>query len=438
MFSLSSFKIKTILVLLLMTIAGGSFVYTQYLIEQIREKERSSIELWATAMEYHSQPHYRSTRDDLSRMALEIRNNSMIPEQAREEWVQILQRAESDLANAPLDFVASELIIKNRFEIPSLVVDEEQEILQHRNTEEYDVDESLIERFASINQPISIVLETEDAHQEQKVYYGESGLITTLKYFPYIQFGLLAIFLGLGYMSLSSIKKNEQSNLWVGMAKEAAHQLGTPLSSLYGWMVLLKEQIKSEEELDIIHELYKDIERVQSIADRFNKIGSKPELRVHKAVPVLSDVMDYLEARIPKHGKNITLKRSFEADERLNMNPELFAWAIENLVKNAVDSIDSASDTGQVSIETFQKGGEYFIDVSDTGKGIEKKYQREVFNPGFSTKKRGWGLGLSLTKRIIEDYHGGRVYVFESVPGKGTTFRIRIPVKNGKNGNAEL
>lgn len=418
-----------------MTIAGGSFVYTQYLIEEIREKERSSIELWAKAMEYHSQPHYRTTRDDLNRMALEIRNNSIIPTESREEWVQILQRAESDLANAPLDFVASELIIKNRFEIPSLVVDEEQEILQHRNTENYDVDDSLIERFASINQPISIVLETEDAHQEQKIYYGESGLITTLKYFPYIQFGLLAIFLGLGYVSLSSIKRTEQSNLWVGMAKEAAHQLGTPLSSLYGWMALLKEQIKTEEELDIIHELYKDLERVQFIADRFNKIGSEPELREHRAAPILKDVMDYLEARIPKHGKNIRLKSSLKVDERLNLNPELFSWAIENLVKNAVDSIDNNSESAQVSIQTSQKGGEFFIDVTDTGRGIEKKYQRELFNPGFSTKKRGWGLGLSLTRRIIEDYHGGKVYVYESEPGKGTTFRIRMPVKNGKNGS---
>lgn len=430
MIHFSSFKIKTLLVSLLLVIAAGSFIYTQYLIGEIREKERSSIELWAKAMEYHSQPHYRTTRDDLSRMIREINNHSALPQSHREEWVQVLQRAESDLANAPLDFVASELIIKNRFEIPSLVVDEQQEILQHRNTENYNVDASLIERFASMNPPISIVLETGEAHQEQKIYYGESGLITTLKYFPYIQFGLLAIFLGLGYVSLSSIKRTEQSNLWVGMAKEAAHQLGTPLSSLYGWMALLKEEIKTGEDLDIIHELYKDLDRVQFIADRFNKIGSEPELKAKRVVPLLQDVMNYLEARIPKHRNNIELNCIFNEDSKLRVNSELFSWAIENLVKNAVDSINGNNERGLVTIETMRKGGEFFIDVKDTGKGIEKRYQREVFNPGFSTKKRGWGLGLSLTKRIIEDYHGGRIYVYHSEPGKGTTFRIRMPVGN--------
>ncbi len=420
--------------MLLLIVAAGSFVYTQYLVEQIREKERTSVELWAKAMEYQNEPHYQSTRDDINQLMLEIQNNSLVQDDVRSRWLQTLRRAESDLANASMDFVVSELIIEDRFNIPAVVVDEDREITQHRNVSENEIDNQdepnpdLIDDFAAINQPIPIVFGAEDAQQQHMVYYGDSGLITTLQYFPYVQFGLLAIFLGLGYLSLSSIKRNEQSNLWVGMAKEAAHQLGTPLSSLYGWMELLKEQKNSDEDLKIIHELFKDLERVQSIAERFNKIGSKPELKRKRVVSLLDEVMEYLDRRIPKHGKNIVLKRTFYDDEKLNLNPELFSWAIENLVKNAVDAIKDNNDSGEVSLTARINGSQYVIDVSDTGKGIEKKYQREIFNPGFSTKKRGWGLGLSLTKRIIEEYHGGKVSVLQSEKGKGTTFRITLPL----------
>lgn len=436
MYPLSSFKIKAILVILLLIVAVGSFLYTQYLVEQIREKERTSVELWAKAMEYQNEPHYQSTRDDVNQMMLEIQNNSLLQDEMSSRWVQTLRRAESDLANASMDFVVSEIIIEDRFNIPAIVVDENREITQHRNVNSGDIENNddpnpeLIDEFAAINHPIPIVFGSEDAQQQHMVYYGDSGLITTLQYFPYVQFGLLAIFLGLGYLSLSTIKRNEQSNLWVGMAKEAAHQLGTPLSSLYGWMALLKEQKNSDEDLKIIHELTQDLDRVQSIAERFNKIGSKPELKPKRVVSLLDDVMEYLDRRIPKHGKNITLKRTFDDDEKLNLNPELFSWAIENLVKNAVDAIKDNSGTGEVSLKARVSGSQYVIDISDTGKGIEKKYQREIFNPGFSTKTRGWGLGLSLTKRIIEEYHGGKVSILKTEKGKGTTFRISLPTQS--------
>lgn len=435
MFPLSSFKIKTILVLLLLVVAMGSFFYTQYLVEKIREKERTSVELWAKAMEYQNEPHYQSTRNDISSMMLQIQNHSLLQQSQKEQWVQILRRAESDLANASMDFVVSELIIEDRFNIPAIVVDDDREIIQDRNVDEDDLNPELISEYGSINQPISIVFGSEEAQQQQLVYYGDSALITNLQYFPYVQFGLLTIFLGLGYLSLSSIKRNEQSNLWVGMAKEAAHQLGTPLSSIYGWMALLKEQFRSDEELKIIHELNKDVERIQFIAERFNKIGSAPELKPKRVIPLLDDVMDYLDRRIPKHGKNITLKRTFHDDEKLNINPELFSWAIENLVKNAADAIKNNNGTGEVSVTAMVNGKDYIIDVTDSGRGIEKKYQREIFNPGFSTKKRGWGLGLSLTKRIIEEYHGGKVSVLKSEVGKGTTFRIKVPIAVKPNQN---
>ena len=434
-FKSTSNRIKGVLVFFLVITAIGSFVYTQYLIEKIRDKERSGVELWAKAMEYHSKPHYEDTRNDLKSIMMELSAMDGIDTMTRSRWIRTLERAESDLSNSSLDFVASELIIKNRFEIPSVVVDEDQEILHSRNTGNRELEEGIIAEFASLNDPIRIELGSGDMKQEQFIYYGDSAIIRTLHYFPYVQFGLLALFLGMGYMSLSSIKRTEQSNLWVGMAREAAHQLGTPLSSLYGWIELLKQQNNDQETLNIAHEISNDLHRMQTVAERFNKIGSEPELKPAKAGPIIRQVMDYLERRMPQIGKHVTLSMELNSERRIPVNKELFAWAIENLLKNALDAIDSrnGNNDDSVHIEAREYNNSYIIDVTDTGKGIEKKLRSEIFNPGYSTKKRGWGLGLSLTRRIIEDYHKGRIYVYKSVPGEGTTFRLVLPLgENGK------
>ncbi|MFO8029880.1 MAG: HAMP domain-containing sensor histidine kinase [Cyclonatronaceae bacterium] len=431
-FNSTSNRIKGILVFLLVVTAIGSFVYTHYLVQKIREKEHSSVELWARAMEYNSKPLYRDTRNELSAIMVEMSTHDRLDDITKNRWIRALQRAESDLSNASLDFIASELIIKNRFEIPSVVVDEENKILASRNTEDRELDERLITEYASINDPIRIELGGETTEEVQYVYYGDSAIIRTLQFFPYVQFGLLGLFLGLGYLSLSSIKRTEQSNLWVGMAREAAHQLGTPLSSLYGWLALLKEQINDRETLQIAHEIGKDLQRMQTVADRFNKIGSIPELKPNKAGPIIRHVMEYLERRMPQIGKHVTLSLDMRSEKRIPINPELFAWAIENLLKNALDAIDTKNRAARVHIEADEHNGQYVIDVTDTGKGIEKKHKKEIFNPGYSTKKRGWGLGLSLTKRIVEEYHNGRIFVQRSVPGEGTTFRMILPMNGDR------
>lgn len=408
--------------------AGGSVLYTQYLIDSIREKERSSVELWAKAMNYISVPHHSDTRNDINGLVTEMEANPNLSRSQKLRWARVLNRAESDLANSALDFVASELIIKNRFEIPSIVVDEELEILHHRNADNREIGESLITEFQGLNPPIYITVGSQNFNEQHRIYYGESGVVRTLRFFPYIQFGLLALFLGIGYLSLSSIKRTEQSNLWVGMAKEAAHQLGTPLSSLYGWVELLKDQTNDDASLSIIHELTNDLNRVESVAERFNQIGSEPKLKTQRIATVIDDVSSYLERRLPQLGKNVSFKVNNQNDVRVELNAVLFAWAIENLIKNAMDAIEPDQENPMVRIESRQFEDLAIIDITDTGRGMEKKIYNEVFTPGFSTKKRGWGLGLTLTKRIVEEYHKGEVYVFKSSPGMGTTFRIELPI----------
>ncbi|MDG5766854.1 HAMP domain-containing sensor histidine kinase [Balneolales bacterium ANBcel1] len=436
LFRSNSNRIKGTLIFLLVIIAIGSFTYTQYLVEKIREKERSGVELWARAMEYNSKSHFPDTREELERVIREITGTSLVTNRDRDRWISAIRRAESDLSNSHLDFVATELIIKNRFEIPSVVVDEDLEILHSRNTGNRELDQEIVAEYASINEPIRIELEAGNAIQEQFVYYGDSGLIRTLRYFPYVQFGLLALFLGMGYLSLSSIKRTEQSNLWVGMAREAAHQLGTPLSSLYGWVALLRESNNDQQTLHIAHEISSDLQRMQIVADRFNKIGSVPELKPKRPGPVIRHVMEYLEKRLPQLGKQVTLSANITSDKKIPMSQELFAWALENLMKNALDAIDKSRDNARVHVETHEHNGFLIIDVTDTGKGIRKQVRSEIFNPGYSTKKRGWGLGLSLTRRIIEDYHQGKIFVHKSVPGEGTTIRLMMPVStnNGHKG----
>lgn len=254
-------------------------------------------------------------------------------------------------------------------------------------------------------------------------------MIQYLRFFPYVQFGILALLIGVGYTTYRSITRSEQSNLWVGMTKEAAHQLGTPLSSIYGWIQLLKDQNSdNDENLKIAGEIENDATRLKGIAERFNKIGSQPELKELCPEPIIDQVITYMERRMPKLGKTIEVRKSIGTDEKVMLNPELFQWAIENLIKNSMDAINKSAEDPYVSIMVIKDGNQLLIDIQDSGSGIDRKYIKEIFKPGFSTKKRGWGLGLSLTKRIIEEYHDGKVFVHHTEPGKGTTFRISLPL----------
>lgn len=255
------------------------------------------------------------------------------------------------------------------------------------------------------------------------IFYGNSKLVEQLKILPYVIFGVAGIFILIGYLSFSYVKKTEQSNIWVGLARETAHQLGTPLSSIFGWLEILRDKIDNGEDVsDVIHEIENDLNKLNKITQRFSKIGSKPEYAEERIADVISSVVKYFEKRIPHTGKKISIAIKGDTSAKAFINRELFEWVVENLLKNALDAIENTE--GKIEFKIQEKKKSVIIDVSDTGKGINMKYRKDIFRPGYTTKKRGWGLGLSLSKRIIEVYHKGKLFLKESKIGKGSTFRI--------------
>jgi hypothetical protein len=240
-----------------------------------------------------------------------------------------------------------------------------------------------------------------------------------------LEIALAAVFIFVAYVGFSYIKRTEQSNIWVGMARETAHQLGTPLSSMSGWLERAgTERTNPAMLMESLQEMEHDVERLNKVAARFSKIGSHPDFKDENLPEVIDGVIRYFNKRLPRSGKKVDLLILTPGEFRAKINRELFEWVVENLIKNALDAMEGAS--GSISFRIAQAQGKTTIDVTDTGKGIDPKFHREIFRPGFSTKKRGWGLGLSLSKRIIEDYHKGRLFVKQSSPGAGTTFRIRL------------
>jgi signal transduction histidine kinase len=283
---------------------------------------------------------------------------------------------------------------------------------------------NLITEMDRSNKPIRVAIN--DTLVLNYLHYGESALIRQLRWLPVSEIAIAAIFIVIAYFGFSTIKRSEQSNIWVGMAKETAHQLGTPLSSIMGWMERMREDARSEPRLvDTITEMEQDVNRLNKVAARFSKIGSKPDLHEESLTEVLEGVISYIGKRIPKAGKKVDLLIETPGTFIAPINRELFEWVIENLMKNALDALEGAA--GRISFSISESGRWTILDVTDTGKGIDPKLHKEIFRPGYSTKKRGWGLGLTLSKRIIEEYHKGRLYVKQSAPGMGTTFRIRLP-----------
>ncbi len=425
---LTSNRINIVLVGLFILLGIGSFAYNQYLINRILTQERSGIELWAKAIEYTSNP----TQEDISQNLLEastyLRNNTSVPDRI----ISMIEEAEADRASQT--FVTQEIVLSEvRFQVPRIIVDERGEVIFSNHVDESADHEKLIEEFAAMHDPIKIELGDDQYSQTQYVYYGESSTVRYLRYFPYIQLSLLALLLGIGFISYRAIARSEQSNLWVGMTKEAAHQLGTPLSSLYGWVELLREEKDDDFTQRICNELENDITRLQGVAERFNKIGSEPELTPRKLKPILEDVVNYMEQRLPQLGKNVDVLRSIDSGVYAKVNPDIFQWALENLIKNAMDAIKSSATKSYVSVKLHRVENEVFIDITDSGVGIEKRYQNEIFKPGYSTKKRGWGLGLSLTKRIVEEYHNGKLLIHRSELGEGTTMRIILKADEKKD-----
>jgi hypothetical protein len=387
----ASVNIKIILLLIAVLIVFGTLFYTQTLVAKLQEKERQIVELYAKGIEYLA----NSTSPDVDITFL------------------------FDNIIKPIDFpliqTDADDRVYSRSDIRNIEID------SNLTQEQFDkfIAKTIVE-MDETNPPIEVKYEGIIIN---KIHYGDSEQIKQLKYYPYVQFLIAAMFILLGYIGFSSIKRSEQSNIWVGMAKETAHQFGTPISSLMGWLEMLKMNFKQPDKvLDISEEISSDVEKLNKITYRFSKIGAKPELLQKNVIEEIKQVTDYFERRLPQTGKSVELKISGDEQAEAKLNSELFGWVIENLIKNALDAIDEPK--GKIEILVKETRTKVEIEVSDSGKGIEMNRRKDVFRPGYSTKKRGWGLGLSLSKRIIEGYHGGRIFVKSSKPGEGATFKI--------------
>jgi signal transduction histidine kinase len=390
-------KLKILLLIFAFAIITGTLWYTHRIVQELNLKEKENADLYAKSLEYVANG---KTNDagDYSFVFTEINRRIDFP---------IIMTDRNNVVNYPF-----QLSIKN-VDLDSTLSREQQE--QFLNHLVADMDRS--------QKPI--VVAYQDTIVLAYVHFGESTLVTNLRRLPYIELALAALFVLIGYISFSYVKRNEQSNIWVGMARETAHQLGTPISSMLGWTELLKDQSADDpKKLETLNDMENDLHRLQKIADRFSKIGSKPDLREENLVEVIGKVMEYYQRRIPQTGKKVQLVIESSSPFFARINRELFEWVIENLTKNALDAIESG--VGTISYSLSQQGKHVFIDVSDTGKGIDSKHRNEVFRPGFSTKKRGWGLGLSLSKRIVESYHHGKLSLKDSKQGFKTTFRIKL------------
>jgi len=371
-------------------IASGSLLYTNYLVRNIARSERTRAQVWAISMKQV----LASDDNDFLNYVFAVRDSSVVPAIVTNSNGEIQLDRGLDPTKTFIK-LAAEGNKKLKYD-PSYFQAE-------------------LNYMKKQHEPIKLtVLRT-----QWLVYYKDSDLLTQLKYFPYVQLLVIAIFLIMAYTAFNSSRKSEQNQVWVGLAKETAHQLGTPISSLMAWTELLKEKFNAEDD-PLIAEMENDVKRLEIVADRFSKIGSKPKLEDHKVYAVVKDFVDYFRVRV---SKNITFEMKGNPHLMAGLNVPLFDWVIENLLKNAVNAIDGKGNI-KVEISGNKIKKQVFIDVTDTGKGIQRSKFDTVFQPGYTTRKRGWGLGLSLTKRMVENYHNGQIFVRDSELGKGTTFRI--------------
>ena len=450
-----SVNLKLGLIIFAVLIAVASLWYTRRLVHQLGEREETIIQLWAGALAtlpeaarqqtlnpYQSE--LRGLGDYLRRLQV---GTDSLDEARLEAFKEAVAWAQSMPPSSELNFITNQIIVSDPFDIPAIVSEADSQTPQAwRNVPVPGPDsvarlpreraQRILERLRTLQQemdeehePLAIDLsfsDTSEARLQQLVHYGESPLVRELRFFPYVQLLFVGLFILVGYLGFSYVRRSEQSSLWVGMAKEAAHQLGTPISSLMGWTELLRlSDLSPEQETEALDEVEKDIDRLHRVANRFSDIGSTPRLEAQPLAPLLKATTDYIRRRIPKKGSQIVLEVTGADEIHAPVNAELFEWVLENLLKNALDAIEAVE--GRIEV-TAQRDGRYVhIDVSDTGKGVERRQWRNVFRPGYSTKKRGWGLGLSLAKRIVEDYHGGRLTIQHSKVGEGTTFRIELP-----------
>ena len=372
----------------------ASLFVTNLLVKQLKDEERKKIELWA---------------------------------QATKNLVNITGEG---------DFSLAIKVISENNNIPVILVDESDSILEHRNFNYYSKLDSLLIQFKlrtkkeitrqSLRKELSRIkagaeepIEINILGDKQWIYYKDSALLYRLKYYPIYQLGVIALFMILAYFIFNASRKSEQNKVWAGMAKETAHQIGTPLSSLMAWVELLKEKGGSK---SMVEEMMKDIKRLETITDRFSKIGSQPKLKDENIVFLITQYVEYLKSRMPINTV-FTLDLPSK-DIKLSINRVLMAWVVENLVRNAVDSMKGK---GEIKISMSESPYNVILNITDTGSGIDRSIIKNIFKPGVTSKKRGWGLGLSLSKRIVEEYHKGEIFVMQSEKGIGTTFTIKLP-----------
>lgn len=376
-------KLNLILLIGAALIVAASLVYTNLLVGNLADQERDKVALWANA--------YRN-----------------------------LNNADE---NTDIGFLFE--VIKANETVPVILTDDQDNIKAWRNldsaraTNNKDYLKKELTAMKKGRPPLEIsISETE----KNLIYYQDSIPLTQLKYFPLIQLAVIGFFVIIGYITLSTSRSAEQNRIWVGMAKETAHQLGTPISSLMAWTEYLKG---SESKIDqtVLLEVEKDINRLELVADRFSKIGSKPVLEPHNLNALVKHVMDYMKKR---SSEKVTFELTENDDVTALLNPPLFEWVLENLLKNSLDAMEGS---GKLSILVYRQNDNAIIEVTDTGKGIPRSKFKTVFQPGYSTKKRGWGLGLTLTKRIVDIYHKGDITVKESIPNEQTTFIITLNTK---------
>ena len=371
-------QVKIVLVVAAVVIAVASLAVSHLLVKDLEREERNKMEVWAQAM-------------------------------------QTLQEADE---TTDLALVLS--VIQGNKTIPVIVLDSDEQVMDYRNVDIRDKDSArYVADYGHRMYKAGHFIQIGDSVDYQLVCYDESTLLKRLSQYPYWQLGIVMIFLVVAIFALLSSKRAEQNKVWVGLSKETAHQLGTPISSLMAWVEILKENYPDDE---LIPEMNKDVKRLELIAERFSQIGSLPEPVDASMNEVLAHVIDYMDRRTSKKVEIIC--KLPEENVVVKMNASLFEWVIENLCKNAVDAMEGR---GRIVLSLSDEGSKVAIEVADNGKGIRKKDLKSVFTPGFTTKKRGWGLGLSLAKRIVEEYHKGRIYVKSSEVGVGTTFRIEMP-----------
>ena len=368
-------KGKLIFLLISVLLVGGVLYVSNDLVEDLSIEERKKMEIWAEAT--------RELASDKTEMSMEL----------------ILK------------------VIQSNTSIPAIIVDDTGEINQYLNLNlpETDTEKYLQEKLEQLKSKSNLIEINLGDGEKQYLYYDDSILLKRLSLYPYVQLGVMVLFVLIVYFALISTKKAEQNKVWVGLSKETAHQLGTPISSLMAWMDLLES---SGVDPSLLSDMNKDVNRLSVIAERFSKIGSKPEMELIYVNEVLENATEYMRRRV---SDKVLITTHLPSDaEGAMVCLSLFEWVIENLCKNAVDG------EGRIDVYMTSEKQQIYIDIKDTGKGIARKNFKTVFNPGYTTKKRGWGLGLTLAKRIIEDYHAGRIYVKDSEVGKGTTFRIEL------------